>query len=120
MNRLILLVESRIRGDVYVRFGGELPKTHRSNTAGRWMLSLPCFRSTLPCAFIRCVGKERNLVVLVVGPVLGRAVSPCVFTTIPCNLLVVHEAWGGGCFGILPLLVPGKVSHNAEAAVFIV
>ncbi|WP_445532227.1 hypothetical protein, partial [Bacteroides stercorirosoris] len=36
-----LLVESRIRGDVYVRFGGELPKTHRSNTAGRWMLSLP-------------------------------------------------------------------------------
>ena len=41
MNRLILLVESRIRGDVYVRFGGELPKTHRSNTAGRWMLSRP-------------------------------------------------------------------------------
>ena len=41
MNRVILLVESRIRGDVYVRFGGELPKTHRSNTAGRWMLSLP-------------------------------------------------------------------------------
>ena len=40
MDRLILLVESRIRGDVYVRFGGELPKTHRSNTAGRWMLSL--------------------------------------------------------------------------------
>ena len=43
MDRLILLVESRIRGDVYVRFGGELPKTHRSNTAGRWMLSLPCY-----------------------------------------------------------------------------
>lgn len=41
MDRLILLVESRIRGDVYVRFGGELPKTHRSNTAGRWMFSLP-------------------------------------------------------------------------------
>ena len=38
MNRLILLVESRIRGNVYVRFGGEHPKTHRSNTAGRWML----------------------------------------------------------------------------------
>ena len=41
MIRLILLVESRIRGDVYVRFGGEFPKTHRSNAAGRWMLSLP-------------------------------------------------------------------------------
>lgn len=41
MIRLILLVESRIRGDVYVRFGGECLKTHRSNTAGRWTLSLP-------------------------------------------------------------------------------
>ena len=40
MNRLILLVESRIRGDVYVRFGGEHPKTHRSNTAGRRVFSL--------------------------------------------------------------------------------
>ena len=26
---------------MYVRFGGEHPKTHRRNTAGRWMLSLP-------------------------------------------------------------------------------
>ena len=41
MYRLILVMESRIRRNVYVRFGGELPKTHRSNTAGRWMLSLP-------------------------------------------------------------------------------
>ena len=41
-------------------------------------------------------------------------------TTATDTVLVVHEAWGGGCFGILPLLVPGKVSHNAEAAVFIV
>lgn len=47
MDRLILLVESRIRGDVYVRFGGELPKTHRSNTAGRWMLSLPLKKYTI-------------------------------------------------------------------------
>lgn len=49
MNRLILLVESRIRGDVYVRFGGELPKTHRSNTAGRWMLSLPIKKNAQSC-----------------------------------------------------------------------
>ena len=40
MDRLILLVESRIRGDVYVRFGGEHLKTYRSNTERRWMLSL--------------------------------------------------------------------------------
>ena len=57
MNRLILLVESRIRGDVYVRFGGELPKTHRSNTAGRWMLSLPLKRE-VRTATTRFDGKE--------------------------------------------------------------
>ena len=56
MDRLILLVESRIRGDVYVRFGGELPKTHRSNTAGRWMLSLPVF---IACSYVsRKYGKH--------------------------------------------------------------
>lgn len=38
--RLIMLVESRIRGDVYVRFGGEYLKTYHSNMIRRWMLSL--------------------------------------------------------------------------------
>ena len=38
--RLIMLVESRIRGDVYVRFGGEYPKTYHRNMARRWVLSL--------------------------------------------------------------------------------
>ena len=38
--RLIMLVESRIRGDVYVRFGGEYLKTCHSNMIRRWMLSL--------------------------------------------------------------------------------
>lgn len=40
MNRLILLVESRIRGDVYVRFGGEHSETDHSNMIRRWLLSL--------------------------------------------------------------------------------
>lgn len=35
-----MLVESRIRGDVYVRFGGEYLKTYHSNMIRRWMLSL--------------------------------------------------------------------------------
>lgn len=35
-----MLVESRIRGDVYVRFGGEYPKTYHRNMARRWVLSL--------------------------------------------------------------------------------
>ena len=35
-----MLVESRIRGDVYVRFGGEYQKTYHSNMIRRWVLSL--------------------------------------------------------------------------------
>lgn len=39
-NRLIMLVESRIRGNVYVRFGGECLETYRSNAIRRRVLSL--------------------------------------------------------------------------------
>lgn len=38
--RLIMLVESRIRGNVYVRFGGECLETYRSNAIRRRVLSL--------------------------------------------------------------------------------
>jgi len=38
--RLKILVESRIRWKVYVRFGGEHLETYRSNTTRRWVLSL--------------------------------------------------------------------------------
>ena len=38
--RLKILVESRIRWKVYVRFGGEYLETYRSNTIRRWVLSL--------------------------------------------------------------------------------
>lgn len=38
--RLNMLVESRIRGNVYVRFGGEFLKTSHSNMERRWELSL--------------------------------------------------------------------------------
>ena len=37
---MIMLVESRIRGDVYVRFGGEYLKTYHSNMIRRRVLSL--------------------------------------------------------------------------------
>ena len=38
--RLMKLVESRIQGDLYVRFGGEHLETYNSNVAKRWVLSL--------------------------------------------------------------------------------
>ena len=40
MERLIELMESRIRRNVYVRFGGEHLKTYHSNMERRWVLSL--------------------------------------------------------------------------------
>ena len=40
VNRLNMLMESRIHGDVYVRFGGEFLETYRSNTTRRRVLSL--------------------------------------------------------------------------------
>lgn len=41
MYRLILVTESRIRRNVYVRFGGEYLETYCSNTTTRRILSLP-------------------------------------------------------------------------------
>ena len=38
--RLKILVESRIRWKVYVRFGGEYLETYHSNMTRRWVLSL--------------------------------------------------------------------------------
>lgn len=38
--RLRILVESRIRWKVYVRFGGEYLETYHSNMIRRWVLSL--------------------------------------------------------------------------------
>lgn len=35
-----MLVESRIHGDMYVRFGGEYMETYYSNITRRWVLSL--------------------------------------------------------------------------------
>ena len=40
MERLTKLVESRIRRNVYVRFGGERLETYHSNMTRRWTLSL--------------------------------------------------------------------------------
>ena len=40
VDRLTMLMESRIHGDVYVRFGGEFLETYRSNTTRRRVLSL--------------------------------------------------------------------------------
>ena len=40
VDRLNMLMESRIHGDVYVRFGGEFLETCHRNMIRRWVLSL--------------------------------------------------------------------------------
>lgn len=58
-----MLMESRIHGDVYVRFGGEFLETYRSNTTRRRVLSL---RLKSQCLFIFCGGLLAVFVVFVV------------------------------------------------------
>ena len=53
VDRLNMLMESRIHGDVYVRFGGEFLETYRSNTTRRRVLSL---RLKAQYLFIFCGG----------------------------------------------------------------
>ena len=91
MNRLIVLVESRIRGNVYVRFGGEDPKTHRSNTAGRWMLSLHIERMQADPNFSLDSSDGVYIVFLCIG-IIG-------YFTIPTVAGWIIQAGGMGGYG---------------------
>ena len=91
MNRLILLVESRIRGNVYVRFGGEHPKTHRSNTAGRWMLSLHIERMQADPNFSLDSSDGVYIVFMIIG-IIG-------YFTIPTVAGWIIQAGGMGSYG---------------------
>ena len=91
MNRLILLVESRIRGNVYVRFGGEHPKTHRSNTAGRWMLSLHIERMQTDPNFSLDSSDGVYIVFMIIG-IIG-------YFTIPTVAGWIIQAGGMGGYG---------------------
>ena len=91
MNRLILLVESRIRGNVYVRFGGEHPKTHRSNTAGRWMLSLHIERMQADPNFSLDSSDGVYIIFMIIG-IIG-------YFTIPTVAGWIIQAGGMGSYG---------------------
>lgn len=100
MNRLILLVESRIRGNVYVRFGGEHPKTHRSNTAGRWMLSLHIERMQADPNFSLDSSDGVYIVFMIIG-IIG-------YFTIPTVSGWIIQAGGMGNYGRNVNQVAGK------------
>ena len=63
-----MLMESRIHGDVYVRFGGEFLETYRSNTTRRRVLSL---RLKSRYLFIFCGGLLALFILFVILYMVG-------------------------------------------------
>ena len=68
VDRLNMLMESRIHGDVYVRFGGEFLETYRSNTTRRRVLSL---RLKSRYLFIFCGGLLALFILFVILYMVG-------------------------------------------------
>lgn len=85
-NRLKITMESRIHGDVYVRFGGEFLETYRSNTTRRRVLSL---RLKSQYLFIFAGGLVAVLLVVVILYIAGVNQWICVpFGLLSGSLLV--------------------------------
>ena len=86
VDRLNMLMESRIHGDVYVRFGGEFLETYRSNTTRRRVLSL---RLKAQYLFIFCGGLLALFVLFVILYMVGIDQWICVpFGLLSGSLLV--------------------------------
>ena len=82
MERLIELMESRIRRNVYVRFGGEHLKTYHSNMARRWVLSLqnkqlfPIVTLIIMDVFLQKMRLKKNRKCLVIEEAWKAIASP--------------------------------------------
>ena len=86
VDRLNMLMESRIHGDVYVRFGGEFLETYRSNTTRRRVLSL---RLKAQYLFIFCGGLLALFVLFVILYMVGIDQWICIgFGAASSSLLV--------------------------------
>lgn len=81
-----MLMESRIHGDVYVRFGGEFLETYRSNTTRRRVLSL---RLKAQYLFIFCGGLLALFVLFVILYMVGIDQWICIgFGAVSASVLV--------------------------------
>ena len=86
VDRLNMLMESRIHGDVYVRFGGEFLETYRSNTTRRRVLSL---RLKAQYLFIFCGGLLSLFVLFVILYMVGIGQWICIgFGAVSSSILV--------------------------------
>lgn len=83
-------MESRIHGDVYVRFGGEFLETYRSNTTRRRVLSL---RLKSQYLFIFCGGLLAVFVVFIVLFMAGVNQWICIGFIVSASLLLVWQTF---------------------------
>ena len=89
-DRLNMLMESRIHGDVYVRFGGEFLETYRSNTTRRRVLSL---RLKSQYLFIFAGGLLAVFVVFIVLFMAGVNQWLCIGFIVSASLLLVWQTF---------------------------
>lgn len=88
VDRLNMLMESRIHGDVYVRFGGEFLETCHRNMIRRWVLSL---RLKSQYLFIFAGGLLSVFVMFVIMYMVGISQMVCIaFGVIAAGIIV----WG--------------------------
>ena len=85
-----MLMESRIHGDVYVRFGGEFLETYRSNTTRRRVLSL---RLKSQYLFIFCGGLLAVFVVFIILFMAGVNQWLCIGFIVSASLLLVWQTF---------------------------
>ena len=83
-------MESRIHGDVYVRFGGEFLETYRSNTTRRRVLSL---RLKSQYLFIFCGGLLAVFVVFIILFMAGVNQWLCIGFIVSASLLLVWQTF---------------------------
>ena len=85
-----MLMESRIHGDVYVRFGGEFLETYRSNTTRRRVLSL---RLKSQYLFIFAGGLLAVFVAFIVLFMAGVNQWLCIGFIVSASLLLVWQTF---------------------------
>ena len=90
VDRLNMLMESRIHGDVYVRFGGEFLETYRSNTTRRRVLSL---RLKAQYLFIFCGGLLALFVLFIILYMVGIDQWVCIGFGVASSSVLVWQTF---------------------------
>ena len=90
VDRLNMLMESRIHGDVYVRFGGEFLETYRSNTTRHRVLSL---RLKAQYLFIFCGGLLALFVLFVILYMVGIDQWICIGFGVASSSVLVWQTF---------------------------